>query len=206
VAEIVLSTHGRYVIAQSGGGWEVRERVDVRRRARWAVGGVLLGVAAMLWDRARHPIAVAVAALGAIQVLSGLRTRGRCLVMRDGEIAWGSTGGDPAGFARWPRARIGCVIVVRSSRLADPKLRRRQPVWEVRVRANDGDLHPASFTFVDEQTARAFGATLAQNLSVPLEGAEEGIASVSPLTRWRREVGRRDQGGTEPRPGRLDPR
>jgi hypothetical protein len=201
-----MSTHGRYVLAQSGGGWEVRERVDMRRRARWVVGGALLGAAAMLWDRTRHPFAMAFAVLGAIQILSGLRTRSRCLVIRDADVAWGYAGADPAGFARWPRSRIAGVVVERTSRLADPKLRRRQPAWEVRIRDRDGEIHPASFAFLSEPTAISLAENLARNLGVPLEAAEAGRASGHALTRGNRERDRPESRGTEPRPGRLDPR
>jgi hypothetical protein len=127
VPEIVLSTHGRYVFAQAGGGWELRERVDLRRRARWAIAAALFGAAAVLWDRTRSPFAIALAAM---QLLAGLRTKGRCLVIRDAEIAWGYAGDDPMRSASWPRSRIACVVVERENRLADAKLRRRESVRE----------------------------------------------------------------------------
>jgi len=206
VAELVLSNLGRYVFVQSGGGWELRERVDARRRARWAIGGLLIGAAAVVWDQARHPFALALALFGAGLVLSGLRTKGRRLVIRDAEIAWGYSGEEPVRSALWPRARIACVLVERGSRLADPKLRRRAPVWAVRIRARDGELHPASFVFATEPTARALAETLARHLGAALELGEAAGLAGSPLTSSRRRSDPRRPAGTAPRPGRLDPR
>jgi hypothetical protein len=206
VPEIVLSTHGRYVFAQAGGGWELRERVDLRRRARWVIAAALFGAAAVLWDRTRSPFAFALAALGAMQLLAGLRTKGRCLVIRDAEIAWGYAGDDPMRSAAWPRSRIACVFVERGSRLADPKLRRRESVWVVRIRARDGDLHPSAFAFASEPTARSLADTLARHLGVSVDAADGVSASPAPVNRWRRESARSDPLSTEPRPGRLDPR
>lgn len=202
--DLVLATHGRYAFAQSGGGWELRENVDARRRARWAVGGLLLGAAAVIWDRAHHPFAFALALLGAGLVIAGLRNRGRRLVIRDAEIAWGYTGDDPVRTAVWPRTRIGSVVLERGSRLADPKLRRRAPVWTVRIRAREGGLHPASFAFSAEHTARALAETLARNLAVELDVV--GAGAETSVNRSRRRADRRHPGGMAPRPGRLDPR
>ena len=202
--DLVLATHGRYAIAHSGGGWELRENVDARRRARWAVGGLLLGAAAVIWDRAHHPFAFAPALLGAGLVIAGLRKKGRRLVIRDTEIAWGYTGDDPVRTAVWPRARIAAVVVERGNRLADPKLRRRTPVWTVRIRAREGDLHPASFTFSAEPTARALAETLARRLAVELDVVDAGGEAA--VNRSRRRSDHRHPGGTAPRPGRLDPR
>jgi hypothetical protein len=202
--DLVLATHGRYAFAHSDGGWELRENVGARRRARWAVGGLLLGAAAVIWDRAHHPFAFAPALLGAGLVIAGLRNRGRRLVIRDAEIAWGYTGDDPVRTSVWPRTRIGSIVVERGSRLADPMLRRRAPAWTVLIRAREGDLHPASFTFSTESTARALAEMLARNLAVELDVVNAGgEASVS---RPRRRSDRRYPDGTAPRPGRLDPR
>jgi hypothetical protein len=204
VPDLVLATHGRYVFAHSGGGWELRENVDARRRARWVVGGLLLGAAAVIWDRAHHPFAFAPALLGVGLVIAGLRKKGRRLVIRDAEIAWGHTGDDPVRTAVWPRARIASVLLERGSRLADPKLRRRAPVWTVRIRARDGDLHPASFTFSTEATARALAETLARRLEVELDVVDAGGGAL--FNRSRRRSDRRPPAGTAPRPERLDPR
>jgi hypothetical protein len=206
VPEIVLSTHGRYELAQRGGGWELRERVEARRRARWAVGGLLLGAAAVIWDATRHPFAFAPALLGAALVIAGVRKKGRRLVIRDTEIAWGYTADEPLRSGLWPRARIGSVRIEIGSRLADPKLRRRVPQWTVGIRSRDGELHPATFAFSTEVAARTLGETLARHLGVALEvdeSASPGGASVKPS---RRGSDPRRLGGTAPTPERLDPR
>jgi hypothetical protein len=206
VPEILLSSHGRYVFAQSGGGWELRERVDARRRARWAIGGALLGAGAVLWGRTQHPFAVALGSLGAVLIVSGVRTKGRRLLIRGGEMSWGYTGEEPLRSTPWPHSRIDSVVVERGSRLADPKLRRRQSVWSVRILARDGEVHPASFTFATEAGARALAEMLARQLGVSFgiaEAVSPDRAAVTPLR--RRSALPRSQ-RTEPRPGRLDPR
>ena len=204
MADLVLSTHGRYAFAYSGGGWELRENADARRRARWAVGCLLPCAAAMIWDRAHHPFAFAPAVLGAGLVIAGLAKKGRRLVISDAEIAWGHIGDDRVRTAVWPRTRIGSVILERGNRLADPKLRRRMPVWTVRIRAREGDLHPAAFTFSTEPTARALAETLARRLAVELDVVDAGGDAA--VNRSRRQSDHRVPGGTAPRPGRLDPR
>lgn len=204
--EVVLSTHGRYELAQRGGSWELRERVEARRRARWAIGGLLLGAAAVIWDATRHPFAVAPGLLGAALVIAGLRKKGRRLVIRDSEIAWGYTGDDPLRSGLWPRARIGSVRIEIGTRLADPKLRRRVPQWRVGIRSREGELHPASFAFSTEAAARSLGETLARHLGVTLEVGESGRAGGSSVTPARRGSDPRRLGGKEPTPGRLDPR
>lgn len=204
--EIVLSTHGRYELSQSGGGWELRERVEARRRARWAIGGLLLGAAAVIWDATRHPFAFGPGLLGAALVIAGLRKKGRRLVIRDTEIAWGFTGDEPLRSGLWPRARIGSVRIEIGSRLADPKLRRRVSQWTVGIRSREGELHPATFAFSTEAAARALGETLARHLGVALEVDESGSVGSDSVRLARRGSGPRHLGGKEPTPGRLDPR
>jgi hypothetical protein len=206
VPEIVLSTHGRYELAQSGGGWELRERVAARRRTRWAVGGLLLGAAALIWDATQHPFAFAPGLLGTALVIAGLRKKGRRLVIRDTEIAWGYTGDEPLRSALWPRARIGSVRIEIGSRLADPKLRRRVPQWTVGIRSREGEFHPATFAFSTEAAARALGETLARHLGVALEVDESGSAGSASVRPVRRGSDPRRLGGKEPTPGRFDPR
>lgn len=204
--EIVVSSYGRYELVQSGGGLELRESVEARRRARWAVGGMLLGAATVIWQGTGQPFAVAPAILGAALVIAGLRKKGRRLLIADTEIAWGYTGDDRARSTAWPRAEVGCVHLSRGSRLADPKLRRRRPVWMVRLRSREGALHPAVFVFSTESPARGLAQALARHLGAPLEVAEAIKPDAAQVTPGRRAGDRRSLDGTAPRPGRLDPR
>jgi hypothetical protein len=206
VPEIVLSTHGRYELVQTGGGWELRERVEARRRVRWTLGGLLLGAAAVISEATHHPVAAAPAVLAAALVIAGLRKKGRRLHVGDTEISWDHTGDDPARALSWPRARVASVRLERGSRLADPKLRRRRPAWMVRLRSREGDLHPATFAFSTENAGRGLGDAIARRLGVPLEEVEAASAGGASVSQALRRAGPRNFADRAPKPGRLDPR
>jgi hypothetical protein len=169
--ELVIARHGHYLVVQGTNGWEIREDFGAKQRNRWFVGGFLLGMSALAYTELATEIALVLAMVGGVIILTTFGKRGRAFVIDDGELRYAEPGDIADRRAAWPRSDVAKVVVeqVGVRPRAVDRGRRPGPRYIVRIVSRDGRVHPARFSLRSKDLARTLAELIAGKIGVSVE-------------------------------------